>query len=187
MQEFFMDYGLWLLIALLVVIVLVFLFSGRGKAAAEESPAEPVAQSSPLPKAEEPVSALAVPQPAPVPADPMPAPLPVEPVAITPSEPVAEPVPPEPAPVSPAVTSLPEEPDDLLRLKGVGPKLKALLIDLGVTRYAQIAAWTDSDIAAIDARLGTFKGRPVRDQWVDQARYLAAGDIAGFEAKYGKL
>jgi predicted flap endonuclease-1-like 5' DNA nuclease len=187
MQEFFMDYGLWLLIALLVVIVLVFLFSGRGRAAAEELPAEPVVQSSPLSKAEEPVSALAVPQPAPALADPTPAPVPVEPVAITRSEPVANPVPPEPAPVSPAVTSLPEEPDDLLRLKGVGPKLKALLIDLGVTRYAQIAAWTDSDIAAIDARLGTFKGRPVRDQWVDQARYLAAGDIAGFEAKYGKL
>ncbi len=62
-----------------------------------------------------------------------------------------------------------------------------MLIELGVSRYAQIAAWTDSDIAAIDARLGNFKGRPVRDQWVDQAKYLAAGDTAGFEAKYGKL
>ena len=77
--------------------------------------------------------------------------------------------------------------DDLLRLKGVGPKLHALLIELGVTRFAQIAAWTDQDIALIDARLGTFKGRPVRDQWIDQAKYLAAGDIAGFEAKYGQI
>ena len=74
-----------------------------------------------------------------------------------------------------------------LRMKGVGPKLKALLKDLGITRFAQIAAWTDTDIAAIDARLGNFKGRPIRDQWVDQAKYLAAGDIAGFEAQYGKL
>ncbi|MBJ7445220.1 MAG: hypothetical protein JHD32_13130, partial [Sphingobium sp.] len=46
---------------------------------------------------------------------------------------------------------------------------------------------TDTDLAAIDSRLGNFKGRPVRDQWIDQAKYLAAGDIAGFEAKYGKL
>jgi ATP-binding cassette subfamily F protein 3 len=63
----------------------------------------------------------------------------------------------------------------------------ALLTELGVTRYAQIAGWSDSDIAAIDAKLGNFKGRPVRDQWIDQAKYLAAGDIAGFEAKYGKI
>ena len=62
-----------------------------------------------------------------------------------------------------------------------------LLTELGITRYAEIAGWSDNDIAAIDARLGNFKGRPVRDQWVDQAKYLAAGDIAGFEAKYGKL
>ena len=96
---------------------------------------------------------------------------------------------PPPIPASPAIAAPADDaaPDDLLRLKGVGPKLKALLIDLGVTRYAQIAAWSDADIAAIDARLGNFKGRPVRDQWVDQARYLAAGDTAGFEAKYGKL
>ena len=90
-------------------------------------------------------------------------------------------------PVSPAATAAPEADDDLLRLKGVGPKLKTLLIELGVTRFAQIAAWTDTDLAAIDAKLGNFKGRPVRDQWIDQAKYLAAGDIAGFEAKYGKL
>lgn len=69
----------------------------------------------------------------------------------------------------------------------MGPKLNLLLIELGVTRYAQIASWSDADIAAIDAKLGNFKGRPVRDQWVDQARYLAAGDLAGYEAKYGKL
>ncbi len=72
-------------------------------------------------------------------------------------------------------------------MKGVGPKLNTLLIELGVTRYAQIAGWSDADIAAIDTKLGNFKGRPVRDQWIDQAKYLAAGDVAGFEAKYGKI
>ena len=35
--------------------------------------------------------------------------------------------------------------------------------------------------------LGTFKGRPSRDNWVEQAKYLAAGDTTGFEAKFGKL
>ena len=77
--------------------------------------------------------------------------------------------------------------DDLTRIKGVGPKLQAMLRDLGVTRYEQVAAWTPADIAAIDPHLGAFQGRIVRDGWTEQARYLAAGDIAGFEAKFGKL
>ncbi|HVR91415.1 MAG TPA: hypothetical protein VHG29_10025 [Novosphingobium sp.] len=77
--------------------------------------------------------------------------------------------------------------DDLLRIKGVGPKLVALLGELGVTRFAQIAAWDEAEIDRIDARLGTFEGRIRRDNWVEQARLLAAGDVAGFEGKFGKL
>jgi predicted flap endonuclease-1-like 5' DNA nuclease len=62
-----------------------------------------------------------------------------------------------------------------------------MLNDLGVTRFAQIAAWSDADVAEIDPKLGNFAGRIVRDNFVDQARLLAADDIAAFEAKYGKL
>lgn len=77
--------------------------------------------------------------------------------------------------------------DDLTRIKGLGPKLRARLSELGVTRFAQIAAWTEADIATIDAQLGAFAGRAVRDNWVAQARFLAAGDITGYEAQFGKL
>ncbi|MFC6911622.1 hypothetical protein ACFQGS_22935 [Novosphingobium lubricantis] len=77
--------------------------------------------------------------------------------------------------------------DDLARIKGVGPKLKALLGSLGVTSFAQIAAWTDDDIARVDAQLGNFAGRPVRDNWVEQARLLASGDTAAYEARFGKV
>lgn len=77
--------------------------------------------------------------------------------------------------------------DDLGRIKGVGPKLKALLTSLGVTSYAQIAAWGDEDIARIDAQLGSFAGRAVRDNWVEQAKLLASGDAAAYEAKFGKI
>ncbi|MBD3747293.1 MAG: hypothetical protein IE932_13890, partial [Sphingopyxis terrae] len=45
----------------------------------------------------------------------------------------------------------------------------------------------DADIAAIDPQLGAFQGRIARDNIVDQAGYLAKGDKAGFEAKYGAL
>ena len=63
MQEFFIDYGLWLLIALLVIIGLVFLLSGRRKAdrVDEVGSAPPVEQTAslvsppPPPPAPEPV------------------------------------------------------------------------------------------------------------------------------------
>ena len=77
--------------------------------------------------------------------------------------------------------------DDLTRIKGVGPKLSTLLAQLGITTFAQIAAWTDEDLARVDSQLGTFAGRPARDQWIAQAQLLAAGDTAGYEGKFGKL
>ena len=92
---------------------------------------------------------------------------------------------PAPAPEPVAVPAGPADP--LTRLKGLGPKAEAALNTLGVTRYEQIAAWSDGDIARVDAQMGNFKGRIVRDRWVEQARLLVAGDIAGFEATFGKL
>lgn len=87
-----------------------------------------------------------------------------------------------------AASKASEQPgDDLTRIKGVGPKLAALLAGLGVTRFAQIAAWTDADQVRIDGQLGSFAGRPARDQWIEQARLLAAGDTAGYESRFGKL
>lgn len=77
--------------------------------------------------------------------------------------------------------------DDLTRIKGLGPKLAATLHGLGITSFAHIAAWSDSDIDRIDPQLGRFQGRIRRDNWVEQARYLAAGDEAGFEARFGAL
>ena len=98
------------------------------------------------------------------------------------------------APLSPAPAPAPAEApapaggaDDLRRIKGVGPKLAALLQGLGVTTYAQIAAWSEADIDLIDAQLGTFAGRIRRDSWVEQAKFLAVDDTAGFEGKFGKL
>jgi predicted flap endonuclease-1-like 5' DNA nuclease len=77
--------------------------------------------------------------------------------------------------------------DPLTRIKGLGPKAASLLDGLGVTTFAQIAAWDDGDVAAIDAQMGAFKGRVTRDRWVEQARLLAKGDTDAFEAEFGKL
>ena len=86
----------------------------------------------------------------------------------------------KPAPVS-------SIPDNLELIKGLGPKVNKLLNDFGVTSFTQVAGWTAADVAEMDSKLGAFAGRITRDNWIEQAKLLAAGDVAGFEAKYGKL
>ena len=80
-----------------------------------------------------------------------------------------------------------DDADDLTRIKGLGPKIATLLRSLSVTRFDQIAAWSEADVARIDSQLGTFQGRIARDNWIEQARYLSAGDVSGFEARFGKV
>lgn len=82
---------------------------------------------------------------------------------------------------------LQDSPDDLLRIKGLGPKLAELLGSMGISRYDQIAAWTDADVQEMDAKMGRFAGRINRDDWRTQAKYLAEGDTPGYEGKFGKL
>ena len=62
--------------------------------------------------------------------------------------------------------------DDLKQLSGVGPALEKKLHAAGVTSFAQIAAWTDADVAAMDEKL-SFKGRIEREGWIAQAKELA--------------
>lgn len=62
--------------------------------------------------------------------------------------------------------------DDLTQLIGVGPKLAVALADRGVTRFQQIAAWGEDDLAFFDRELN-LRGRALREGWVDQARALS--------------
>ncbi len=66
--------------------------------------------------------------------------------------------------------------DDLKKIKGVGPKLEADLNAKGVWHYDQIANWTAEEVVWADEHLVQFKGRVSRDDWVGQAKTLAAGD-----------
>lgn len=139
------------------------------------------APASPPPPPAAPPTASDIPAEPTVPPAPAPAAQAPEPEPATP--PPVAPAPPAEAAPAPAAAKA----DNLQLLKGVGPKMATLLGGLGVTSFAQIAAWTDADIAAIDPQLGAFQGRIARDNIVDQAGYLAKGDKAGFEAKYGAL
>ena len=78
-------------------------------------------------------------------------------------------------------------PDDLVQLKGIGPKLAALLNQRGIIRFDQIAKLSPAQVDDLDDALGAFRGRLARDHIVDQANYLARRDIDGFEQRYGKL
>ncbi|SNY90691.1 LSU ribosomal protein L21P [Cohaesibacter sp. ES.047] len=67
----------------------------------------------------------------------------------------------------------PAEKDDLKKISGVGPVLEGKLNALGITSFAQIAAFSEEDIAKIDDALN-FKGRIDRDNWLEQASAFAA-------------
>ena len=109
------------------------------------------------------------------------------PIATPTPMPASSPAPaPKPAPdPTPAPAPITAAPDDLRQIKGVGPKLVAILAEEGITTFAQVAAWTDSDIATIDAKLGRFQGRISRDQWVEQAKLLISGDKNAYSDKFG--
>ncbi|MEM6477909.1 MAG: hypothetical protein AAF647_02560 [Pseudomonadota bacterium] len=77
-------------------------------------------------------------------------------------------------------------PDDLKRIKGIGPKLEKLCFKLGFFHFDQIASWTADEVAWVDANLEGFKGRVTRDSWVDQAKLLAEGGETEFSKKVDK-
>jgi large subunit ribosomal protein L21 len=64
--------------------------------------------------------------------------------------------------------------DDLSEISGVGPVIVGKLHAEGITTFAQIAAWTDADVEAIEEKL-SFKGRVGREDWIAQAKDLAKG------------
>ncbi len=78
-------------------------------------------------------------------------------------------------------------PDNLEKLKGVGPKLATMLNGMGIIRFEQLARLSEAEVERIDASLGAFRGRLTRDKVVAQADYLARGDIDGFEQRFGNL
>ena len=122
---------------------------------------------------------------------PRPEPEPVPPGPVPPA-----PIPPEPVPPGPIAVE-PERPqgldaartggaDDLKKIKGVGPKLEELLHSLGFWHFDQVAGWSAREIAWVDSHLEGFNGRATRDDWVGQAKILAAGGETEFSQRVDK-
>lgn len=85
----------------------------------------------------------------------------------------------------PAALSAPKggKADNLKEIKGVGPKLESLLHEMGFYHFDQIASWGKDELAWMDANLKGFKGRASRDNWVEQAKVLAAGGETEFSKR----
>jgi len=64
----------------------------------------------------------------------------------------------------------------LRRVRGIGPRYAQQLYALGITHVAQLAAWTEADVARIAAELHVAPSRIARQRWVEQAAALAIED-----------
>lgn len=120
------------------------------------------------------------------------------PPVLPPQEPPAIPMAPQAVPdeavaVAPEEAAAPDAVDapaadyPLTTLKGLGARAAAALGEQGIATVADLARLDPAAAAALDARLGALAGRIARDRWVEQAQLLSRGDIAEFEAAFGKL
>ncbi|MEO1640720.1 MAG: NADH:ubiquinone oxidoreductase, partial [Pseudomonadota bacterium] len=157
-------------VALVAAIVLAL-----GWRAPAEKPGSAKIEAAPAPTA-----------PAPAPVAPAPEPV-AEPAPVAAPEPVAAPA----SPAEPAEAAKPTfldaaregGPDDLKQIKGVGPKLEKTLHGMGIFHFDQISTWGPAEQAWMDDNLEGFKGRATRDDWVGQAKTLAAGGETAFSKK----
>lgn len=102
----------------------------------------------------------------------------------------AVPVPPKakraaPKPALARAAAAPAKKDNLKRILGVGRQNEARLNKMGITTFAQIAAWSAREQADIGERLA-FPGRIEREDWVRQARVLAKGGQTDFSKRVSK-
>jgi large subunit ribosomal protein L21 len=78
------------------------------------------------------------------------------------------------APVALAAATGAAGADDISLIGGIGPKIYAALTEMGITTFAQVAAWTPEDVTRIEADIKQ-KGRVAREEWIEQAKELMAG------------
>lgn len=142
----------------------------KAVARAAEDVAEPPAKAEPEASQPPPAPAVAVTEPAPaaVP-EPIQAPKAVEP--------------PQPAPrfVLPIASGTTGQAsvaaniaDDLECIQGIDPGTHQRLAGIGISTFAEIAEWTASEVAGVEALLDQ-EGRVARENWIEQAKLLSAG------------
>lgn len=81
-----------------------------------------------------------------------------------------------------------DTPDDLKLIKGIGRQNEGRLHGLGIWHFEQIAGWAPENVEWVGGYLA-FPGRIEREDWVGQAKLLAAGTETEFarRAKAGEV
>ncbi len=74
------------------------------------------------------------------------------------------------------------KPDNLTLIKGISAVNERKLHEHGIWHFDQIADWAEGDIALAETYLA-FDGRIAREDWVGQAKKLAAGQATEFSAR----
>jgi predicted flap endonuclease-1-like 5' DNA nuclease len=144
-----------------------------------------------------PVAAPTPVAPAPVAAPTPVAPAPVAPAAPETAAPVAALAPVEPANVAAVDAGIPGrrplglagprggKADDLKLIRGIGRQNEGRLHGLGVWHFDQIAAWSADESLWVGSYLA-FPGRIEREEWVSQAKVLAAGGKTAFAERVAR-
>jgi len=79
-----------------------------------------------------------------------------------------------------AAAEMPQEPDDLKLIEGIGPSISRLLHNSGITTFRQLA---ETPLDQLDEILRSANLRRLADPgaWSEQARLAAGGNWAGLE------
>lgn len=155
--------------------------SGHGAAVARPVPAPAAPAAAPARVAEVPAKPVSAPAPAPAPVV---------------AAPVAAAEPPPAPPVAgeadipgrkPKTYAAPRggKADDLKRIRGIGKQNEGRLHALGVWHFDQVAAWVKDEIEWVGSYLA-FPGRIEREDWVSQAKSLAAGVETEFSRRVAR-
>jgi predicted flap endonuclease-1-like 5' DNA nuclease len=75
--------------------------------------------------------------------------------------------------------------DDLKRIRGIGKQNEGRLHGLGIWHFSQISNWSAQECLWVGSYLA-FPGRIEREEWVKQAKQLAAGKETQFSRRVAK-
>jgi molybdopterin-containing oxidoreductase family membrane subunit len=65
-----------------------------------------------------------------------------------------------------------QKPDDLKKVKGIGPVMEKTLNKIGIYSFDQVSKMTNKEYDMLDSITGSFPGRAQRDDWAGQAKKL---------------
>jgi len=65
-----------------------------------------------------------------------------------------------------------QQPDDLKKVKGIGPVMEKTLNQIGIYSFNQVSKMTKNEYDLLDSITGSFPGRAQRDDWAGQANKL---------------